>query len=158
MHKIECRYQQFDIIPEIEQVAIALFDRAQIKQVDIQAHLSPAKIIVNVDKFFFRYILSNLLSDVLRFIQNGSILSIHAADSEGMCIIEIINNATPIGKELLDQYFNQLSNFNLSALANTQSGRGFSIAEKLTVEMDGVLTYKTDLAIGNYFKLKFKLA
>jgi|LakMenEpi03Aug12_release.lakeMendotaPanAssembly.Ray.scaffolds.fasta_scaffold26438_5 signal transduction histidine kinase len=158
MHKIECRYQQFDIIPEIEQVAIASFDRAQIKQVDIQLHLSPAKIMVNLDKIFLRYILSNLLFDVIRFIQNGSVLSIHAADSEGMCIIEIINNATPIGKAQLDQYFNRLTVPDLFALANTQSGRGFSIAEKLTVEMDGVLTYKTELAIGNYFKLKFKLA
>jgi signal transduction histidine kinase len=70
MHKIECRYQQFDIIPEIEQVAIASFDRAQIKQVDIQLHLSPAKIMVNLDKIFLRYILSNLLFDVIRFIQN----------------------------------------------------------------------------------------
>jgi signal transduction histidine kinase len=35
---------------------------------------------------------------------------------------------------------------------------GFSIAKQLTEEMGGALTYESNVTIGNYFKLKFKLA
>ncbi|TAH11501.1 MAG: sensor histidine kinase [Sphingobacteriia bacterium] len=156
--KIEYRFEQFDIIPEVEKAGIALVDAASIKQVTIQVHLSPAEIIVNLDKIFLRHILFKLLSNVIRFIQKGSVLSIHAADYEGMCIIEIINKGTPIGKERLDEYFNRLNSPNQSEFAVTQSGMGFSVAQKLTVDMGGVLTYESDSTVGNYFKLKFKLA
>jgi signal transduction histidine kinase len=156
--KIEYRFEEFDIIPEVEKAAIALVDAASIKQVSLQVHLSPSEIIVNLDKIFLRHILFKLLSNVIRFIQKGSALSIHAADSDGWCIIEIINKATPIGTDKLDEYFNRLHAPNQSEYAVTQSGMGFSVAKQLTTDMGGTLTYESNPTVGNYFKLKFKLA
>ena len=43
-------------------------------------------------------------------------------------------------------------------LATNQSGMGFSIAKQLTEDMGGSLTYESNVTVGNYFKLKFKLA
>ncbi|HJV19013.1 MAG TPA: HAMP domain-containing sensor histidine kinase [Sediminibacterium sp.] len=156
--KIEYRFEEFDIVPEVEKAAIALVDAASIKQVSLQVHLSPSEIIVNLDKIFLRHILFKLLSNVIRFIQKGSALSIHAADSDGWCIIEIINKATPIGTEKLDEYFNRLHAPNQSEYAVTQSGMGFSVAKQLTTDMGGTLSYESNPTVGNYFKLKFKLA
>lgn len=156
--KIEYRFEEFDVIPEVEKAAIALVDAASIKQVTLQVHLSPAAIIVNLDKIFLRHILFKLLSNVIRFIQKGSAISIHAENMDGVCIIEIINKATPIGIEKLDEYFNRLKAPNQSEYAITQSGMGFSIAKQLTTDMGGLLTYESNPTIGNYFKLKFKLA
>lgn len=113
---------------------------------------------MNLDKIFLRHILFKLLSNVIRFIQKGSSVSIHANDLDGYCIIEIINKSAPIGMEKLDEYFNRLSNPNQSDLATNQSGMGFSIAKQLTTNMDGLLTYESNVTVGNYFKLKFKLA
>lgn len=156
--RIEYRFEEFDIVPEVETAAIALVDAASIKQVSLQVHLSPSAIIVNLDKIFLRHILFKLLSNVIRFIQKGSALSIHAADSDGWCIIEIINKATPIGTEKLDEYFNRLHAPNQSEYAVTQSGMGFSVARQLTTDMGGTLSYESNPTVGNYFKLKFKLA
>ena len=156
--KIEYRFENFDIIPEVEKAAIALVDAASIKQVTLQVHLSPSEIIVDLDKIFLRHILFKLLSNVIRFIQKGSVLSIHATDSDGACIIEVINKSTPIGLEKLDEYFSRLNSPNQSEYAVTQSGMGFSVAQKLTVDMGGVLTYESNPTVGNYFKIKFKLA
>jgi len=156
--KIEYRFEQFDIIPEVEKAAIALVDAASIKQVTIQVHLSPAEIIVDLDKLFLRHILFKLLSNVIRFIQKGSVLSIHANDIDGDCIIEIINKSTPIGNERLDEYFGRLNSPNQSEYAVTQSGMGFSVAQKLTIDMGGVISYESNPTVGNYFKIKFKLA
>ncbi|KAF0237316.1 MAG: PAS/PAC sensor signal transduction histidine, partial [Chitinophagaceae bacterium] len=85
--KIEYRFEDFDIIPEVEKAAIALVDAASIKQVTIQVHLSPSELLVNLDKIFLRHILFKLLSNVIRFIQKGSAISIHAGNVDGVCII-----------------------------------------------------------------------
>ncbi|KAF0243045.1 MAG: hypothetical protein FD183_136, partial [Chitinophagaceae bacterium] len=77
---------------------------------------------------------------------------------DGVCIIEIINKGNPIGLEKLDEYFNRLQAPNQSEYAITQSGMGFSVAKQLTTDMGGLLTYESNPTIGNYFKLKFKLA
>lgn len=156
--KIEYRFETFDIIPEVEKAAISLVDAASIKQVSLQVHLSPAAVMVNLDKIFLRHILFKLLSNVIRFIQKGSAVSIHAGDSDGNCIIEIINKGTPIGMDKLDEYFNRLQAPNQSDYAVTQSGMGFSISKQLTTDMGGTLSYESNEAIGNYFKIKFKLA
>lgn len=157
--KITYHMEQFDIIPEVEKAAITLVDAASIKQVNLQVHLSPSEVMVNIDKIFLRHILFKLLSNVIRFIQKGSSVSIHANDLDGACIIEIINKtANPIGMEKLDEYFSRLTNPNQSDLATNQSGMGFSIAKQLTEDMGGSLTYESNVTVGNYFKLKFKLA
>ncbi len=156
--KIEYRYEVFDIIPEVEKAAISLVDAASIKQVNLQVHLSPAEVMVNLDKIFLRHILFKLLSNVIRFIQKGSSVSIHANDLDGACIIEIINKAKPVGKEKLDEYFGRLTSPNQSDLATNQSGMGFSISKQLTESMAGALSYESNATVGNYFKLKFKLA
>jgi len=52
--KIEYRFEVFDIIPEIEKAAISLVDAASIKQVSLQVHLSPAAVMVNLDKIFLK--------------------------------------------------------------------------------------------------------
>ncbi len=156
--KIEYRFEHFDIIPEVEKAAIALVDAASIKEVTLQVHLSPSEIIVDLDKIFLRHILFKLLSNVIRFIQKGSVLSIHATDSDGECIIEVINKGTPIGLDKLDEYFGRLNSPNKSEYAVTQSGMGFSVAQKLTLDMGGVISYESNLTVGNYFKIKFKLA
>ena len=157
--KITYTMEQFDIIPEVEKAAIALVDAASIKQVNLQVHLSPSEIMVNIDKVFLRHIFFKLLSNVIRFIHKGSSISIHANDLDGACIIEVINNTNnPIGMEKLDEYFNRLANPYQSEEASSQTGIGFSIAKQLTEEMGGTLTYESNITIGNYFKLKFKLA
>lgn len=156
--KIEYRFEEFDIIPEVEKATIALVDAASIKQLSLQVHLSPSPVFVNLDKIFLRHILFKLLSNIIRFIQKGTSLSIHAGDVDGACIIEIINKSTPIGQEKLDEYFSRLSDPNVGDSVVTQSGMGFSVAKQLTADMGGTLTYESNSMVGNYFKIKFNLA
>jgi two-component system, OmpR family, heavy metal sensor histidine kinase CusS len=156
--KIEYRMEEFDAITEVEKAAISLVDAASIKQINLQLHLTPAAVTIRVDKIFLRHILFKLLSNVIRFVPKGSTISIHAADVEGDCIIEFINKATPIGMEKLDEYFNRLADPNQSEAAMGHSGMGFAIANQLTQNMGGQLSYESNPVVGNYFKLKFKLA
>jgi K+-sensing histidine kinase KdpD len=156
--KIEYRMEEFDAIGEVEKAAISLVDAASIKQINLQLHLTPAEVIIRVDKIFLRHILFKLLSNVIRFVPKGSTISIHAADVEGNCIIEFINKSTPIGMEKLDEYFNRLADPNQAEAGMGHSGMGFAIAQQLTQNMGGQLMYESNPVVGNYFKLKFKLA
>jgi K+-sensing histidine kinase KdpD len=156
--KVTFNLEDFDIIPEVEKAAISLVDAASMKQISLQVNLSPNPLVVNLDRIFIRHILFKLLSNVIRFVQKSTVISIHTSESENYCVIELINMGKPIGMGKLTEYFNKLQNPNSHDSATNQSGLGFSVSKKMIEDMGGELTYNSNDTYGNYFKIKFKLA
>ncbi|OYY17030.1 MAG: hypothetical protein B7Y69_11160, partial [Sphingobacteriia bacterium 35-40-8] len=156
--KVEFNLEDFDIIPEVERAAISLVDAASMKQISLQINLSPNPLVVNLDRIFIRHILFKLLSNIIRFVQKSTVVSIHTSESENYCVIEMINMGKPIGMGKLTEYFNKLQNPNSYDSATNQSGLGFSVSKKMIEDMGGELTYNSNDTYGNYFKIKFKLA
>jgi signal transduction histidine kinase len=156
--KVTFNLEDFDIIPEVEKAAISLVDAASMKQISLQVNLSPNPLVVNLDRIFIRHILFKLLSNVIRFVQKSTVISIHTSESENYCVIEFINMGKPIGMAQLTEYFNKLQNPNSHDSATNQSGLGFSVSKKMIEDMGGELTYNSNDTYGNYFKIKFKLA
>lgn len=156
--RVEFNLENFDIIPEIEKGAISLVDAASMKQISLQLNLSPNPLVVNLDRIFIRHLLFKLLSNIIRFVQKSTAISIHTSESENYSVIEIINMGTPIGMSKLTEYFNKLQHPNSHDSATNQSGLGFSVSKKMIEDMGGELSYNSNDTYGNYFKIKFKLA
>lgn len=156
--KVEFKLEKFDIIPEVEKAAVGLVDASSIKQISLQLNLSPNPLMVNLDKIFVRHIFFKLLSNIIRFSQKASVISIHASQSDDYCVIEFINKGRPIGIDKLNEYFNHLSTPNQHEAATSQSGMGFSVSKKMIEDMGGELSYNSNDTYGNYFKIKFNLA
>ena len=103
-------------------------------------------------------ILFKLLSNIIRFVQTGSAISIHASQTDNHCTIEFLNKSTPIGINTLNAYFNKLSTPNSHDAVTNQSGLGFAVAKNMVDEIGGELSYNSNETFGNYFKIKFKRA
>lgn len=155
---IEYKYEEFDIIPEIENVGVSLVETAGVKEVQLQFHLTPEKVNVHLDKLFTNHTLYKLISNAIRFAEKGSVVSLHATKESGFCVIEVINNGKAIGKRVLDEFFSKMVNPNDYQNPVNESGFGFSVAKKLTETMGGELYYSSTEHTGNYYRIKFKLA
>jgi len=156
--KVAFNIEVFDLVKEVEKAAINLIDVASIKQVGLQLNLLPTALNVALDKVFVQHILFKLLSNIIRFVQNGSAISIHASQTDNHCTIEFLNKSTPIGINTLNAYFNKLSTPNSHDAVTNQSGLGFAVAKNMVDEIGGELSYNSNETFGNYFKIKFKRA
>lgn len=155
---VEYKIEVFDIVPELEKSAVSLVDASSTKQIGLQLNLAPAPLYVDLDKIFVRHIFFKLLSNIIRFAEKSSVISIHASQSDDYCVIEFINKGRPIGIDKLNEYFNRLSSPNQYEAATSQTGMGFAVSRKMIEDMRGELSYNSNDTYGNYFKIKFKLA
>lgn len=156
--KVEFKLEEFDIVPEVEKAAVSLVDASSIKQISLQVNLSPTPLIVHLDRIFVRHIFFKLLSNIIRFVQKSTVISIITSQTDEYCNIEFVNRGNPIGLQKLNEYFSRLDNPNNPDAATNQSGMGFSVSKKMIEDMGGELTYNSNETYGNYFKIKFKLA
>jgi signal transduction histidine kinase len=155
--KVEFNYEYFDINPELERAVMNMADAAQLKNINLQLHLSASVIMVYLDKLFLSQVMFKLLTNAVKYAQSGSIVTIHShLQTNDKCLIEVINFGKEVGSEKLNDLFNKLKPYkSLRESITSDADLGFSIAKKLTESMNGTLTYLSDEKKGNYYKIEF---
>ena len=152
--RIEYLYEDFDIIPEVENTTVTQLTAADEKQVTLQLHLSPEPVMVNIDRFFLQQILCKMLAHLLDTVKNGSIISIYVTNSDGKCFIEAISRPAVPEEEMPEDYFKKYRITN-----SLQRKDNLSVYKQITQDMCGELMYNfTKKSQGKYFSLKFALA
>jgi len=156
---LEYRYEDFDIIAEIEMITISKMAEAENKAVSLQLYLSPSPVIVHLDRVFLQQILYKLLSQLLVSVQNGSVISIHITDCDGKCMVEGINHSAIVEEQITEDYFKKyrITNSPQNPVASVEDT--LSVYKQITEDMGGELIYNfTNKSEKSYFRLKFILA
>lgn len=155
--KIDFNYEIFDIGPVVEKAVIGIAsDAAQMKQINLQLHLSPTVMKVYLDKLFLNQLLFKLLSNTIRYAQSGSIITVHTNEINDKCIIEVVNVGKLIGKQKMDELFSKLQpHKNVKDALNTDDDLGLAVAKKLTETMGGTFAYNSEEKTGNYYRIEF---
>ena len=154
--KVQFTKENIDISPVVEQVVLDNADSAQIKQINLQLHLSASPIIVYLDKLFLEQVLFKLLTNVFRYAEAGSIVTIHTNRQNEKCVIEVINIGKLIGVSKMNELFTKIHpSRSLKEAVNDDSEMGLSVAKKLTETMGGTFAYNSDESTGNYYKIEF---
>lgn len=155
--KVQFNYEYFDIGPEVEKSTIEIADAAQIKQINLQLHLSRSPIMVHLDKLFFAQVLFKLFTNAIKYAQSGSVITIHTHELNDKCVIEIVNIGKLVGMEKLNDLFSKLkTSKQLAESIQSETNMGFAIAKKLTETMGGTLSYNSSEGTGNYYRIEFK--
>ena len=154
--KVQFTKENIDISPVVEQVVLDNADSAQIKQINLQLHLSASPIIVYLDKLFLEQVLFKLLTNVFRYAEAGSIVTIHTNRQNEKCVIEVINIGKLIGVSKMNELFTKIHpSRSLKEAVNDDSEMGLSVAKNLTETMGGTFAYNSDESTGNYYKIEF---
>jgi len=130
---------------------------AEKMQVSIQLHLSPASLMVNTDKLFFQQIFFRLFSGLLETNQKRSVVSVYVTDSDGKCIIEVINQAETLSHKASNDYFKKHRITNAFQPLPIQQDALLFVYKQLIEDMGGELSYSFTKGNANYFRLKFAL-
>jgi len=131
--------EDFNVIPEIENIVVAFLSKPDNAGVNAQVHVAASQIKVQADKNFLQPILFSLLSYLSGSGQNDAIISLHVTKTVEKVIIEI----------------QQQQGISLDEELPT----GLTVYEKVLEDMGGELACtKSNTGAINYFRLKFCLA
>ncbi|MDE3144422.1 MAG: HAMP domain-containing histidine kinase, partial [Bacteroidota bacterium] len=154
--KVQFTQENFDISPFVEQAVLDTADAAQIRQINLQLHLSASPIIVYLDKLFLSQVLFKLLTNAIKYAETGSILTVHTNRLQDKCVIEVINIGKLVGIAKMNELFNKLQPYrSLKESVQNDSEMGFSVAKKLTETMGGIFTYNSNESTHNYYRIEF---
>lgn len=131
--------EDFNIIPEIENIVVAFLGKPDNTDVNVQVHVAASPIKVQADKNFLQPVLFSLLTYLSGNTPNNAIISLHVTKTAEKAIIEIQQQHTGVSEG--------------------NAPAGLPIYEKVLEDLNGELVY-TKSATGsiNYFRLKFCLA
>ncbi len=153
--ELDYQFEHVDIIPEVENAVIQQMELAEKKEAGIQLHLSPAFLLIHTDRLFFQQIFFRLLSTLLEANEKRSAVSVYVMDSDGKCIIEVINQSATATVKAPDEYFKKYRITNIQQSPSVQLDALLAVYKKLIEGMGGELWYAFEKGKANYFRLKF---
>jgi signal transduction histidine kinase len=130
--KIELAIQDVELQEVVDQVIKTMIQIAESKGLRLESDLSPATQVVTADPSRMREILTNLVSNAIKFTPTGSV-KITSAPRDGLAEISVIDTGIGIAAEARDRIFEEFRQANDQiARAYGGTGLGLSIARRLT--------------------------
>ena len=149
--KMEMTIQEVDLAPIAEQVITTLYQIAEAKALKLACDLSPSARVVMADPSRVREILTNLVSNAIKFTPNGSV-TVRSAPAGAMAEISVIDTGigiAPDAQERIFEEFRQASNKISRTYGGT--GLGLSIARKLAELQGGQMGVESEPGRGSRF-------
>jgi PAS domain S-box-containing protein len=125
-----------------------LASRRLLLEVDV-----PAEVSVYVDRVRFRQILSNLLSNALKFTPEGGRVSLAAATLGDLTSLTVSDNGIGIPAEEQEAVFSEFHQAGTSAGTRDGAGLGLAIVRRLVEQHGGKVWVESDPGVGSCFTL-----
>ena len=147
---------QSDIIKTIEYVAGLFQSMAQRKNIDLQLIHKNASFYMDYDHDKLAQIVSNLLSNALKFTPEGGSLVIKAEPDvkEQSFEIAFTDNGIGIQADQLPYIFDRFFQVENHALKGSGTGLGLALAKELTEMLHGTISVESSIGIGSTFIIK----
>jgi K+-sensing histidine kinase KdpD len=156
--EIDYHYQHTDLIPQVENAVIGQVEKAEARSINLQLHLSPASLMVHIDRLFFQQIFFHLFDGMLQANEKNSIISVYVTDSDGKCIIELMSRPETQAAQASEDYFKKYRITNALHAAATQDENLLPVYKKMVEDMGGELSYVFAKDKPNYVRLKFAIS
>lgn len=156
--KIEIAIKDVELQEVVDQVITTLVNIAESKALRLAAELSPATEVVKADPGRLREVLTNLVSNAIKFTSAGSV-TITSAARDGMAEISVNDTGIGIAVEARDRIFEEFKQAN-DQISRTYGGTGLglSIARRLVELQGGRMGVDSVLGKGSRFWFTLPLA
>lgn len=160
--KIEARdnnisLRKLNINEVLKENVLSFYDILIQKNFTVEIEIPETAIFVYGDKAAIQRILSNLISNVIRYGIDGEYLGISLHDDESNVYIDITDKGKGIKKEFIPNVFERLYTMEDSRNRNIQgNGLGLTIAKNLALQLGGDIYLKSTPNIKTTFTLKLK--
>jgi len=150
-NKIEIRYEEFDIIDSINAII------NHYRTIDADKHVisfkkASERLIYNSDYTFFQHILSNLISNALKFSSEGSEISVDISELDKEILIKVKDNGIGIPNEFIDSIFEPFIRAdNISNIQGT--GFGLTVVKRSVELLGGEILCQSNINEGTTFSV-----
>ncbi len=155
--KVEVHYSGFDLKLLISELKSLFIKQIQEKGLDFKIDVHENMKIIYSDENKIRQIILNLVSNAIKFTEDGGI-TVSAKKQRGVCIISVADTGSGIKKYNLDKIFEDFTQLG-SILERAQgTGLGLSICKKLVELLGGQIWVESKYGKGStfYFTIPYK--
>ena len=149
--KIDLRKTSFNIVELANEVSAAFEAKIKEKKIELKTNFSSKKIEIYGDYDKITQILTNLLSNAIRFTEEGSV-EIAIKDKEEAVECSVCDTGIGIAKEDLPKVFGKFQQFGRAyGPGEKGTGLGLSIAKKLIEFHEGSIHVESEIGKGTEF-------
>nr|WP_279326103.1 HAMP domain-containing sensor histidine kinase [Bacillus sp. FJAT-47783] len=140
----------FDIAAQIKQVV--MMTEWQWRKKEIAIDLELPKILIRADENLLHQVWMNLITNSIKFTNQGGTISIRVAQEDEQCIVEIKDTGIGISKEDLPNIFNRFYKVDKARTRKEGgSGLGLAISKKIIDLHGGSIRAESELGKGTIF-------
>ena len=147
------RYSTFsvrEIFVELKEVYSKELEKKKRTAVLLSFELPDGDLKLYSDPFRIKQVLSNLLTNAIKFTLNGNII-FSCKEENGEFIFSVSDTGTGIPEEDQKRIFERFTKFDYNSLNSEGSGIGLSIVEKIIEMLDGKIWFKSVVGEGSCF-------
>jgi signal transduction histidine kinase len=151
-------FSLYDLFADVNIVTLSLFERYNKLHLGFKVHFPPKNLIICSDYTRIKQILINLLTNAVKFTENGEINLSYQSTPDGICFM-VSDTGIGIRKEKLEIIFNRFAK--IENVANDKIyrgvGLGLSISKQLVELFNGEIKGESEPGKGTTFKFKLPL-
>ena len=138
----------------VESVIAANKSAADYKQIIIKSHIDPNLEFVNADYEKTSWVLSNIISNAIRYSYENSMIEINVENEENQIKFSVKDQGYGIEEQYLDKVFTRY--FRIPGTKTDGTGLGLSISKEFIEAQGGKIFVKSEIGVGStfYFCLK----
>jgi len=139
----------------LERTAAAYASQAQSKEISLRVKADPDLPEIEVDPERMLQVMSNLVSNALRYTPSGGWIELSASAEQDDVAIRVQDNGAGIAPEDLPKVFTRFYRGDKSRQQNGEAGLGLTIARSLVEAQGGCISVDSSPAEGTTFTIRF---
>ena len=157
-HELQLNLQKVSLATLLERCALSFKPQAEQKSIQLTVE-APAELpLVSVDVDQVARVLSNLVSNALRYTPENGWIRLSATREGQMVAMRVSDNGAGIAPEDLPLVFTRFYRGDRSRRANGEIGLGLTIAKSLVEAQGGNITVESELGVGTTFIIRLPVA
>ena len=161
VHKIESELQQMtlanhDLVEVVNTVIQSHEALAGTKNIDIEIGKGSESVSIRTDKQYFHQIISNILSNAIKFSPDNSSVKIRFEDKEHSVVVSVSDEGPGISQSDQKRLFSGYQKITTQKTGEeTSTGFGLAIVRRLVEKLDGKIKVDSTLGSGTIISVEF---
>lgn len=151
--KVEVQYEEMDGAKLAKAVVEDFQKLAYGKGIKLDYESESTEEVISSDREKLRKILSNLVSNAIKFTSRGGVVKLQVEQKNGSIQFSVADTGTGIAKDKLPHIFEQFYQAHDESTNKFGSGVGLALSQELAQAMGGKITVKSKVGQGSTFAL-----
>ncbi len=156
--KMKLKTSEQNLVPIIKRIIYSFQSFAERKHISLNFKAAQKEIVIYIDEEKIDKIISNLLSNALKFTQSGGSVSVNIYKNDNNVEISVSDNGIGIPKEQFDKIYDRFYQVdNKLSKEYEGTGVGLSLTKELVELHKGKISVESEEGVGSIFRVSIPL-